>query len=471
MWGDMNPHKANPWLVTWSVLTGAFAIGFNFTILTVSRPTIADDLGTDVASLVWLVSGPIVANALVAATGGKLGDMLGHRRVYLASFIGMTVFTVLCAVAWNPASLIAFRVISSMLGAAIAPCSMAIINLMFAPHERSKALGYWALVGAGSPMIGLVVGGPLVESFGWRSIFVIQVPMLLAAIALCVRVLPRVEGGARTRFDFAGNGALAGAVLGCLLLAERVPNWGWTDPRTLALAVVTVSFGWLFVRIERRVPHPLIPVRYFTQRAFSSSVVTATIAQFGYMGGFILLPVLLTEVGDWSDTRVSLTSVPRPLAFALAGVVAGRLFARLGARLLTTMGSAMIVASLVMIAFAVDGLPLWLIVASAFVSGWGMGTVQPIASTVVANSVADGDLGVAGATVQMGIQIATSLGMNIFDALHGALGRSAGLEAGFERSYVIGAAISAIGVVVALGVPNRAATTAGDGPRPVARTS
>lgn len=464
----MSPHKVNPWLVTWSVLTGAFAIGFNFTILTVSRPTIAADLSTDVASLVWLVSGPIVANALVAATGGKLGDILGHRRVFLASFFGMSVFTLLCAVAWSPGSLIAFRVISSMLGAAIAPCSMAIINLMFSPAERSKALGYWALVGAGSPMIGLVVGGPLVEAFGWRSIFVLQVPMLAAALALCWKVLPRVGGGVRTRFDIAGNASLAAAVLGFMLLAERVPVWGWTDPRTLALAGGAVAFAVLFVRIEQRVEHPLIPIHYFKLRAFTSSLISATFAQFGYMGGFILLPVLLAEVGEWSDTRVSLTSVPRPLAFALAGVVAGRLFARVGARTLTIAGSSMITVSLVMIAFAVDGLPLWLIVASAFVSGWGMGTVQPIVSTVVANAVDNKDLGVAGATVQMGIQFATSLGMNIFDAMHTAIGATSGLLVGFQRSYAIGAAISVCGIASAVMIPRLGKTMEGDEPESVA---
>ncbi|MEZ5252324.1 MAG: MFS transporter [Microthrixaceae bacterium] len=451
-----NRRAAGPWLVTWSVLTGAFAIGLNFTILTVSRPSIAEDLNTSVASLVWLVSGPIVANALVAATGGKLGDILGHRRVYLASFAGMTVFTVLCAFAWSPASLITFRIVSAMLGAAISPCAMAIINLMFAPHERAKALGYWALVGAGSPMIGLVIGGPLVEAFGWRSIFVIQIPVLVGALAVCWRVLPHTERGERTRFDVAGNVALAAAVLALMLLAERTPKWGWSDARTIGIAVAAVAFARAFVVIERRVEHPLIPIRYFRRRSFTSSVIAATFAQFGYMGGFILLPVLLDEVGNWSDTRVSLTSTPRPFAFAIAGMVAGRLFATVEPRTLTLVGTSMISVSLVMIAFAVDGLPLWLIVASALVSGWGMGTVQPVSSTVVANSVSNQDLGVAGATVQMAIQVATSLGMNIFDAMHTALGATNGTLGGFERSYQIGALISAGGIAAALWIPRRA---------------
>lgn len=466
---DMSPTtKVNPWVVTWSVLTGAFAIGLNFTILTVSRPTIADDLGTDVASLVWLVSGPIVANALVAATGGKLGDILGHRKVYLASFFGMTVFTVLCAVAWSPSSLIAFRVISSMLGAAISPCAMAIINLMFAPHERSKALGYWALVGAGSPMLGLVLGGPLVETFGWRSIFIIQLPLLVASMVLCAKVLPKTAPGPRTRFDIKGNVALAASVLGIMLLAERIPKWGWSDPRTLSLAIASAGCVALFISIEQRVEHPLIPIRYFRMRAFSSSVLAAVFAQFGYMGGFILLPVLLDEVGNWGDTKVSLTSAPRPLAFAIAGVVAGRLFARFGARSLTAFGATLIPISLIMISLAANDLALWLIIGSAVAAGWGMGTVQPITSTTVANSVSNSDLGVAGAAIQMGIQFSTSLGMNIFDAMHTALGKTTTAVQGFERSYQIGAAISALGILAALAIPKAVKMHEGDELEPVA---
>ena len=129
----------SPWLVTWVVLVGTFWVASTITILAVSRPLIADDLGASVESLVWLISGPTIAVALTGTTAGKLGDLHGHRRVYLVGLTGATVFVVLTALAWSGPSLIAFRVLGATIGAATGPSSLALINRMFPPERRSRA--------------------------------------------------------------------------------------------------------------------------------------------------------------------------------------------------------------------------------------------------------------------------------------------------------------------------------------------
>ena len=148
--------QRSPWLVVAVVLTGAFAVGINFTILAVSRPVIAKDLGVDAATFVWLISGPILANALVTTAAGRLGDLHGHRRLYLWGMVASAVFAALSVVAWDGPSLVAFRVLGAIAGAAAGPSSMAIINLSVEPAKRSRALGYWSLVGAGAPVVGLI---------------------------------------------------------------------------------------------------------------------------------------------------------------------------------------------------------------------------------------------------------------------------------------------------------------------------
>ena len=420
-------RSANPWVVTWTVLAGSFAVGINFTILAVSRPEIADDLRADVSTLVWLISGPILANALFTATAGKLGDLYGHRRVYLLGIGGSVVFAMASALAWDSWSLIGFRVAGAVVGAAAAPASMAIINLMFPPAQRSKALGYWSLVAAGGPVIGLIIGGPLVDAFGWRAIFLIQVPLLAIALAMAWRVLPETDRAEQTTFDVLGNVMLGVALLALLIGVERGRSWGWGSAPTVGCFVLAGVASVLFIRVELRVDHPLLPVQYFRTRSFTMPIVVIFFAQFGYMGGFILAPKLLDEIGHESATHISTLLIPRPLTFAIAGAAAGWFMRRLGMRNIAAIGSMLVVVSLMMIAAS------------------------------VANSVDDRDLGVAGAAQQMSVQVATSLGMNLLDTVQAGLVATSGLAASYASSYHLGALLTLGGVVAAWFVPKRTA--------------
>ena len=207
-----------PWIVTVTLLFGMFWVASTITILTVSRPTIAEDLDASVGSLVWVISGPTVAFALIGTTAGKLGDLHGHRRVYLLGMSGAALFSLACAMAWSGGSLIAFRVAGAALGAVAGPCSLAIINRLFRPAERSKALGFWSLVVAGGPVVGLALGGPLVEAVGWRVIFWAQAPLIAASVAVSFVLLPRTERRPDVHFDVAGQ-AMLFLTLGSLLFA------------------------------------------------------------------------------------------------------------------------------------------------------------------------------------------------------------------------------------------------------------
>lgn len=450
-------RSANPWVVTWTVLAGSFAVGINFTILAVSRPEIADDLRADVSTLVWLISGPILANALFTATAGKLGDLYGHRRVYLLGIGGSVVFAMASAVAWDSWSLIGFRVAGAVVGAAAAPASMAIINLMFPPAQRSRALGYWSLVAAGGPVIGLIIGGPLVDAFGWRAIFLIQVPLLAIALAMAWRVLPETDRAEQTTFDVLGNVMLGVALLALLIGVERGRSWGWGSAPTIGCFVLAAVASVLFIRVELRVDHPLLPVQYFRTRSFTMPIVVIFFAQFGYMGGFILAPKLLDEIGHESATHISTLLIPRPLTFAIAGAAAGWFMRRLGMRNIAAIGSMLVVVSLMMIAAVTDDLNTWVVVGAIALSGLGMGMVQPAIAASVANSVDDRDLGVAGAAQQMSVQVATSLGMNLLDTVQAGLVATSGLAASYASSYHLGALLTLGGVVAAWFVPKRTA--------------
>src|SRR3954447_3465076 len=171
-----------PWWVLVTVLAGLFATGFTITILAVSLGIVAKDLDTTATSLTWVVTGPLLGLALTMPLFGKLGDIWGHRRVYLLGFAGFTVGAALTAIAWSGPALIAIRILGSLPGAAIGPASMALIMAAFPEEDRVKVMGWWSVVGAGAPVIGLVAGGPIVEAIGWRWIFIAQVPLSLGAL-------------------------------------------------------------------------------------------------------------------------------------------------------------------------------------------------------------------------------------------------------------------------------------------------
>lgn len=437
------------WIVTATVLFGTFWVASTITILAVSRPQIAQDLGASVESLVWLISGPTIALALTGTTAGKLGDLHGHRKVFLAGMVVSTVFVVASALAWSGPSLIAFRVLAATAGAATGPSSLAIINGLFDRDDRSKALGFWSLVVAGGPVIGLVVGGPLVETVGWRMIFWAQAPLLALSALLAWFIIPDTPRRTGVHFDVRGQLVLF-VTLGWLLFGiDRGAAWGFTSPWVLASFGLAALSLWWFVAVERRQDHPLIPMQWFARSGFAVPVFVSFFMQFGYMGGFTLTPKLLAEVRGLGADAISLMMIPRPLTFALAGPVAGMLAARISARAAIVAGMVALAASMVVFAVVSPDPVTWAVVTALTLSGIGVGASLPRVSASVANSVEDVDLGIAGATQQLLAQIGTTVGINLLETIQVATTGAAGLAGSYRIAYGVGAGVSVVGLVVA----------------------
>lgn len=428
-----------------AVLTGLFATGFSITILAVSLPEVARDLHSSPADLTWVVTGPLLGLALTMPLFGKIGDTRGHRRLYLLGFTGFTIGAACTALAWNGTALIAIRTLGSLPGAAIGPASMALIMQAFPEDERVKAMGWWSLVGAGAPVIGLVAGGPVVDAFGWRVIFVAQVPLSLLALALAALVLRETPRREREPLDLAGAGTLAGATISALLGLTLGARLGFARPATIGLFVLAPVLLWAFVRIERGAARPLLPLRFFGARDFSASLVAQFGANFAYMGGFIVTPLLVQNRFGFTVAATSWAMACRPLTFSLTAPVSGYLAARVGERRAAVAGTTLLVASMGMFVAATAADAVGLVFAGLALSGLAMGTSMPSLVTVVANTVDAGDLGVANAAQQMVGQIGTVAGIQLLSTVQG--GSS---DAGpFAVAYVIGAGVASLAVVAA----------------------
>jgi len=438
------------WLVLFTALFGLLTVTFTITILAVSIPTIAEDLDTSQSSLTWLITGPLLVFAVVGPAVGKLGDRHGHRPLYLTGLAGAALFAALTAFAWSGPSLILFRILGATMGAATGPASMAIINTTFPPERRAQAMGFWTMVMAGGPVLGVVIGGPVVEAFSWRWIFVAQVPLMLLSLFVAAAILPNTQPQEDSSFDLAGTLLLGGAVAVALFSLNRGPEVGWSTPLVVGGFVLAAVMLVSFVLVERRVADPLIPLRYLRRRNFSFPLAIEFCLNFAYMGGFILTPLLLQNVLGYSETRTGLLSISRPLTFAVAGPIAGFLAVKVGERTSTLVGTAALAAS--MIALAQVGLETsdLLVVGALALSGIGLGASMPSLAAAIANSVDERDLGVVGASQQMIGQLGVVAGIQILQTVQLSREDVVGPAASYGDAYMVGAAVAGLGFVFAL---------------------
>ncbi|HEV3225790.1 MAG TPA: MFS transporter [Acidimicrobiales bacterium] len=439
-----------PWIVLATALFGLFSVGFTITILSNSIPRIARDLHSSESTLTWVVTAPLLAFAVFGPAAGKLADLRGQRRVYLYSLGGVSVFAALTAIAPNAAALIACRAIGAAIGAAEGPASLAIINRTFSSEKRSQALGWWSMVGAGAPVIGVVAGGPVVQAFGWRWIFVAQVPLTLATVFLASAVLPDVEGDPHSKFDLPGAATLGVAALSLLLAINRGPTAGWLDPTVAGGVVLAVVLSFVFYEIERRSDHPLLPLAYLRRRNFTFPIATQFFTNFAYMGGFIVTPLFLQNEFHYDETHTGLLLIARPLTFAIAGPLAGYLTLWIGERVSAVGGALAVTASMVALAHVSPGSADIAVIFGLALSGVGMGMSSPAMVASVANSVDPADLGVAGATQQMVNQIGVVLGIQVLQAVQVARAGAVGGVGAFHDAYLFGAVAAAFGVIAAL---------------------
>ncbi len=462
---EQSPNQ--PWIVLWTALFGLFAVQFTITILAVSIAGIADDFGTEESTVDWVLTGPLLGFAVTGPAAGKLADRYGHRRVYLFGLTAAMVFNGLSGLAWSAGSLITFRVMGALLGAATGPSSMAMINQLFAPAERARAMGMWSLVMAGGPVFGVVAGGPIVEQFGWRWIFFGQVPLILAGLLIAYAVLPESTAEPRNEpIDLTGILLLAAGTLAGMLALNQAPSAGWSSPLILLGFALTPVLIGAFVVWERRTDHPLLPLPYFSRRNFVFPVMGQFFTMFAYMGGFYLTPFMLDKVFGYNEARIGLLTISRPLAFAVTGPIAGYLAVKIGERTSAVFGTLTIAASMFALAAVSGGGSADAIVLVALaLSGVGLGAVAPVMSSTVANAVDDRDLGIAGAAQQMMSQIGIVVGITVLLAVQrsnlegsgvveGDPGYTDALSASFTLAYSVGGAVCFLAVVCAAFLKN-----------------
>ena len=430
-----------------ALLVGMAATTFPISVLAASLPAIAREFDTTESAIAWVIALPTLGFAIAMPVLGKMGDLHGHRRVYLWGFAAATVFAALTALAWNAPSLIALRTLGQMCGTATTPAAMALIMMVYPREERVRAMGWWSLVTAGSPTIGLVAGGPIIELVGWRPLFVIQAMGGLAALLAAKRVLPETPRRATRSFDIPGAATLGLGIAALLVAVNQGDSLGWTSPAILTAFALAPVLLTAFVRIEQRSASPLLPLEMFRRRNYTVSVSVQFFKQMAYMGGFVLAPFLLDTEFGYSATLITLIMVSRPLAFSLAGPVSGRVTPIIGERTAGIAATATMAASMAVLAYGAGTGQILPVVVGLVMSGAGNGFGQPPFQVSMANAVDEADLGIASAAKNVAGQVGAAIGITLMTTLRSVVDSP---TTGFAIAYWAGAAIATVGLVIAL---------------------
>ncbi|MFE2038057.1 MFS transporter [Streptomyces scopuliridis] len=431
-------------------------VSLDNTVLNVALPSMQKELHASVAGLQWTIDAYTLVLASLLMLAGSTADRIGRRRVFQAGLVLFTLGSLLCSLAPNLESLVAFRMVQAVGGSMLNPVAMSIItNTFTAPRERARAIGVWGGVVGISMAAGPLIGGLLVDSVGWRSIFWINLPIGIAALILTWRYVPESRAPKPRRPDPVGQLLVIG-VLGALTYAIiEAPSAGLTSPLIVSFAAVAVlSLAGLLLYEPRRA-EPLIDLRFFRSAPFSGATVIA-ICAFAALGGFLFLNTLyLQNVRGLSALHAGLYMLPMAAMTFLCAPLSGRLVGNRGPRLSLLIAGAAMTASGVLFA-AFDAEATTTLMFSGYVLfGLGFGMVNaPITNTAV-SGMPRSQAGVAAAVASTSRQIGQTLGVAVIGAVlaGGTVGAvaSTSYETGFmEASHPAWWIITACGLCVLL---------------------
>jgi EmrB/QacA subfamily drug resistance transporter len=432
-----------------SVLVGLLSTNITFTIFNVALVDISANLHTSPTTLTWAITGPLLVVGVSAPMLGRLGDLRGHRRLYLLGMVGSLVCAAVTALAWSAGSLIAARLLSGLGSASLSASSWALLFRVYGPGERTKVMGWWSLVGAGGPVLGVAVGGPVVQAFGWRWIFVAQVPLIVLGLFWCRRTLPETDPVPGEPLDVTGALLLAAGV-GSLLLCINQSGRGWTSPVVLVSLAVALAAFPLFVAVERRAAAPVLPLEWLGRRDIALPCLSSFLLNFAYMGGFFITPLFLEQGLRYSIGATGFFQIARPLVFAVAAPVAGYVATRTGERAAAAAGAAALLASMIVFAYLGVGAPAALIVVALGASGLANGVAAPSLSATVAGAVDTRRLGSASATMQVASQVGVVAGIQVMETVQSVRLHAAGVVGSYHASYLAGALGAFAAMVTAL---------------------
>ncbi len=450
------------WLALYVLCGGLLMIVLDATIVNVALPTIKDDLGFSQSNLAWVVNAYLIAFGGLLLLAGRLGDLIGQRRIFL---IGLSIFTsasLLCALSQSQAMLIAARFVQGAGGAIGSAVILGMIVIMFPePREQAKAIGVFSFIASAGASIGLLAGGVITEAISWHWIFAVNVPIGIAIAVLARRLVENREGiGLDKGADVPGAALLTGGLmLGVYTLLEAGEK-GWGSLHTIGLGGLAVCLLAAFGARQARIENPLMPLRLFRSRNVTGANAVMGLLVVGFFGMFFLGALYMQGILGYSPLGVGFAFLPSCLVMGTLSLgYAEKLIIGIGAR--TALIAGLILCGIGLLLFArtpVDGNYLTDLFPVMLLLGAGAGTCFPAMMTLAMSGATQSDAGLASGLVNTTTQVGGAVGLAVLAtvasertaALAGSESHAAALNSGYHLAYLIGAAAIAVAVLVAV---------------------
>ncbi|MFE2810355.1 MULTISPECIES: MFS transporter [Streptomyces] len=410
--------RGHPWLTLITVAVGVMMVALDGTIVAIANPAIGDDLKASWSDLQWITNAYFLALAVSLITAGKLGDRFGHRQTFLIGVAGFAASSAAIGLSQGITMVIVFRVFQGLFGALLMPAALGLLRATFPAEKLNMAIGIWGMVIGASTAGGPILGGVLVEHVNWQSVFFINVPVGVLAVALGVWILldHRAENAPRS-FDLLGIALLSAAVF-CLVWAIiKAPEWGWGDTGVWAFIIASLASFGFFAYWETKVKEPLIPLGLFRSVPLSAGVVLMVLMAISFMGGLFFVTFYLQGVRGLGPVDAGLHLLPLTGMMIVGSPLAGAMITKVGPRVPLAGGMALT-------ALAMYGMStLDTNTGSGLMSLWfallglGLAPVMVGATEVIVGNAPLELSGVAGGLQQSAMQVGGSLGTAVLGAV------------------------------------------------------
>jgi EmrB/QacA subfamily drug resistance transporter len=453
------------WLALAVIVTAQFMVVLDISIVNVALPSIKTDLNFSQENLQWVITAYSIFFGGFLLLGGRLADLFGRRRLFMAGLLVFTVSSLLDGLAWSEGSLIAFRSLQGLGAAMMSPAALSILTTTFAEgRERNRALGIWGAVAGSGGAVGVLLGGILTSAFTWPWIFYVNVPVGAVVLLLSPLLLRESRADLSSRsFDFAGAAAITSGLMLLVYGMTRATQHGWGTAETIGLLTASAVLIASFFLIESRTKAPLLPLRILRLRTLAGSNLSALIATAAVFSQFFLLTLYMQQVLHYSALKTGVAYIALTVTTIALAAVAQGLVTKFGVRRVLPAGLALSTVALVLFAqLPVDGHYFWDLFPGFVISGLGLAFVFIPMSIGALTGVRPADAGIASGLINTSQQIggavgvaaattiATTLTRHYVDSHAGASPLSgSALTHGFEVAFYALAATAAVGAVVA----------------------
>jgi EmrB/QacA subfamily drug resistance transporter len=447
----------NPWVVLVLICLAQFMVVLDATIVNVALPSIQTDLHLSDGGLQWIVNAYTLVFGGFLLLGGRLGDLLGRKRLFLVGLVIFTGASLLDGLAGSEGMLIGARALQGLGAALISPAALSIISTTFEEgKERARALAVWAAIAIGGSAVGLILGGALTQYFSWPWIFFVNVPVGIAAFALSLRYVPESrDADAHRSYDLAGAATVTGGLMALVYAIVGAQSAGWTSTRTIGFFAAAIVLLAAFVAIESRAKAPLVRLSIFRVRSLLTANTAMFLAMSGMFAMFFFNTLYIQQVLGYGPLEAGLAFLPFTAGIMISASLASQFAPRIGVRPVAIVGFLLAAGGLVLLTqLPVDGSYVANVLPAILLSSLGMGAVFMPLTLIATTGLADEDQGLASGLFNTSQQVGGALGLAVLSTIATSRTNAAGgaplhaLVVGFHWAFAFGAVVTVAALVV-----------------------